>query len=68
MLCLLLYGELETRTQGLTPAKPSPVRRGERPWTSYRVQHLVGRYLPQPKILHLYPKDRFRALLAAGAV
>jgi len=25
-------------------------------------------YLPQPKILHPYPKDRFRARLAAGAV
>ena len=43
-------------------------QKGRAAWPWSRMQHLVNRYLPQPKILHPYPKDRFRARLAAGAV
>lgn len=43
-------------------------QKGRAAWPWARMQHLVDRYLPQPKILHSYPKDRFRARLAAGAV
>ena len=43
-------------------------QKGRAAWPWSRMQHLVDRYLPQPKILHPYPKDRFRARLAAGAV
>lgn len=40
--------------------------RAARPWS--RMQRLVKRHLPTPKILHPYPRDRFRARLAARAV
>jgi group II intron reverse transcriptase/maturase len=43
-------------------------QRGRAAWPWSRMNRLVNRYLPQPKILHPYPKDRFRARLAAGAV
>ncbi len=43
-------------------------QRGRAAWPWSRMHRLVVRYLPQPKILHPYPKDRFRARLAAGAV
>jgi len=43
-------------------------QRGRAAWPWSRMNHLVDRYLPQPKILHPYPKDRFRARLAARAV
>jgi len=43
-------------------------QKGRAAWPWSRMQHLVNRCLPQPKILHPYPKDRFRARLAAGAV
>ena len=43
-------------------------QRGRAAWPWSRMNRLVDRYLPQPKILHPYPKDRFRARLAAGAV
>jgi hypothetical protein len=37
-------------------------------WTWARMQRLVRRHLPTPKILHPYPNKRFRARLEAGAV
>lgn len=37
-------------------------------WTWSRMQRLVRRHLPTPKILHPYPNKRFRARLEAGAV
>lgn len=43
-------------------------QKGRAAWPWSRMKHLADRYLPQPKILHPYPKDRFRARLAAGAV
>jgi RNA-directed DNA polymerase len=43
-------------------------QKGRAAWPWERMNRLVDRYLPQPKILHPYPKDRFRARLAAGAV
>jgi len=43
-------------------------QRGRAAWPWSRMQRLVRRYLPKPKILHPYPKDRFRARLAARAV
>jgi group II intron reverse transcriptase/maturase len=43
-------------------------QRGRAAWPWSRMNRLVTRYLPQPKILHPYPKDRFRARLAARAV
>jgi RNA-directed DNA polymerase len=43
-------------------------QKGRAAWPWDRMNRLVDRYLPQPKILHPYPKDRFRARLAAGAV
>ena len=43
-------------------------QRGRAAWPWSRMKRLVARYLPQPKILHPYPKDRFRARLAARAV
>jgi RNA-directed DNA polymerase len=39
---------------------------GRFPWS--RMQRLVSRYLPRPRILHPYPHERFRARLAARAV
>ena len=42
--------------------------RGRAAWPWRRMNRLVDRYLPQPKILHPYPKDRFRARLKARAV
>ena len=43
-------------------------QKGRAAWPWERMNRLVTRYLPQPKILHPYPKDRFRARLAARAV
>ena len=43
-------------------------QKGRAAWPWDRMNRLVRRYLPQAKILHPYPKDRFRARLAAGAV
>jgi group II intron reverse transcriptase/maturase len=43
-------------------------QRGRAAWPWKRMNRLVHRYLPQPKILHPYPKDRFRARLKARAV
>jgi group II intron reverse transcriptase/maturase len=43
-------------------------QRGRAAWPWSRMKRLIARYLPQPKILHPYPKDRFRARLAARAV
>lgn len=43
-------------------------QRSRAAWPWSRMNILVDRYLPQPKILHPYPKDRFRARLAARAV
>lgn len=43
-------------------------QRGRAAWPWTRMQRLVRRYLPRPKILHPYPNDRFRARLAARAV
>lgn len=43
-------------------------QKGQAAWPWERMTRLVDRYLPQPKILHPYPKDRFRARLSAGAV
>ena len=43
-------------------------QRGRAAWPWSRMRRLVKRYLPIPKILHPYPKDRFRARLAARAV
>ena len=43
-------------------------QRGRAAWPWSRMNRLVNRYLPQPKILHPYPKDRFRVRLAARAV
>jgi group II intron reverse transcriptase/maturase len=37
-------------------------------WTWRRMQRLVRKHLPRPRILHPYPQDRFRARLKAGAV
>jgi group II intron reverse transcriptase/maturase len=41
---------------------------GRAAWSWERMNRLASIYLPQPKILHPYPKDRFRARRAAGAV
>jgi len=43
-------------------------QRGRASWNWTRMHRVVRRYLPTPRILHPYPKDRFRARLAAGAV
>jgi RNA-directed DNA polymerase len=43
-------------------------QRGRAAWPWSRMHRLVTRYLPHPKILHPYPKDRFRVRLAARAV
>ncbi len=43
-------------------------QKGRAAWPWDRMNRLVDRYLRQPKILHPYPKDRFRARLAGGAV
>ena len=43
-------------------------QRGRRRWTWARMQRLVRRYFPCPRILHSYPDKRFRARLKAGAV
>jgi RNA-directed DNA polymerase len=37
-------------------------------WTWSRMQRMVRRVLPTPKILHPYPEQRFRDRLKAGAV
>jgi RNA-directed DNA polymerase len=37
-------------------------------WTWERMQRLVRKHLPRPRILHPYPNERFRARHAAGAV
>ena len=37
-------------------------------WTWKRIQRMVRRLLPTPKILHPYPDQRFRDRLKAGAV
>ena len=44
-------------------------RRSQRSgWTWPRMQQLVRRHLPRPRILHPYPDQRFRARLKVGAV
>jgi group II intron reverse transcriptase/maturase len=43
-------------------------QRGRARWTWARMHRLSRRYLPQPRILHPYPADRFRARFEAGAV
>ena len=43
-------------------------QRGRVAWPWSRMHRLVNLYLPQPKILHPYPRDRFRVRLAARAV
>ena len=44
-------------------------RRSQRSrWNWTRMQRLVRRHLPTPRILHSYPHQRFRARLEAGAV
>ena len=43
-------------------------QRGRRRWTWARMQRLVRRHLPRPRIIHPYPDQRFRARLKAGAV
>ena len=43
-------------------------QRGRAAWPWSQMNRLVDRYLPQPKILHRYPKDRFRARPAPEAV
>ena len=43
-------------------------QRGRCRWTWARMQRLVRRHLPRPRIIHPYPEQRFRARLKAGAV
>jgi len=44
-------------------------RRSQRSrWTWPRMQQLVRRHLPRPRILHPYPEQRYRARLKARAV
>jgi group II intron reverse transcriptase/maturase len=43
-------------------------QKGRAAWPWDRMNRLASIHLPQPKILHPYPKDRFRARLSAGAV
>ena len=43
-------------------------QRGRNRWTWARMQRLVRRHLPRPRIVHPYPSERFRARLKAGAV
>ncbi len=43
-------------------------QRGRSRWTWARMQRLARRHLPRPRIVHSYPKQRFRARLKAGAV
>ena len=43
-------------------------QRGRRRWTWDRMDGLVRRYLPSPRILHPYPHQRFRARLKVRAV
>ena len=43
-------------------------QRGARRWNWERMDRLVHRYLPRPRILHPYPHQRFRARLKVGAV
>ena len=43
-------------------------QRGRRRWTWSRMERLASHYLPRPRILHPYPRQRFCARLKAGAV
>jgi len=43
-------------------------QKGKARWTWRRVQRLIRKHLPRPRILHAYPQERFRARLKAGAV
>jgi len=43
-------------------------QRASRTWTWARMQRVLAKYLPRPRILHPYPNSRFRARLEAGAV
>jgi RNA-directed DNA polymerase len=43
-------------------------QRGRAAWPWSRMHRLVALYLPKPRILHPYPRDRFRARLEARAV
>ena len=43
-------------------------QRGRSRWTWARMQRLGRKHLPQPRIIHPYPEQRFRARLKAGAV
>jgi RNA-directed DNA polymerase len=42
--------------------------RGRGGWTWVRMERLVRRHLPKPRILHPYPSTRFDARLKVGAV
>jgi len=37
-------------------------------WGWPRFARMFSRYVPEAKVLHLYPSERFRARLKAGAV
>jgi group II intron reverse transcriptase/maturase len=43
-------------------------QRGARRWTWERMNRLIQRHLPRPRILHPYPHQRFYARLKVGAV
>lgn len=43
-------------------------QRGRRGWTWERMEHLIAKYLPRPRILHPYPHQRFHARLKVRAV
>ena len=43
-------------------------QRGKNRWTWARMQRLGRKHLPQPRIIHPYPEQRFRARLKARAV
>ncbi len=43
-------------------------QRGVRRWTWERMDRLIQRHLPRPRILHPYPHQRFHARLKVGAV
>ena len=43
-------------------------QRASRRWTWQRMERVLRKYLPTPRIQHPYPETRFRARLKAGAV
>jgi hypothetical protein len=66
------YKRLRQFVQALTKLWLRQLRRrsqrGRARWTWKRMNRVVSKYFPELKILHPYPKDRFRARLEAGAV